>query len=98
MPPNFNEADVSDKRRTIRELPPLDPFEIDQIHNLYRCELESLLAVDDGVQRIVDALAASGELDSTLLMFTSDNGMEHGEHRIPFGKNLPYEEIPACRC
>ena len=44
------------------------------------------------MQRIVDALAATGELDSTLLIFTSDNGMEHGEHRIPFGKNLPYEE------
>ena len=52
----------------------------------------ALLAVDDGVQRIVDALEATGELDSTLLVFTSDNGMMHGEHRIPFGKNLPYEE------
>jgi N-acetylglucosamine-6-sulfatase len=91
-PPSFNEADVSDKPHAIRALPPLDGFEIDQDHNLYRCELESLLAVDEGVQRIVDALAASGELDSTLLIFTSDNGMMHGEHRIPFGKNLPYEE------
>ena len=91
-PPSFNEANVSDKPGSVRHLPPLDDFEVGQDHNLYRCELESLLAVDDGVQRIVDTLEATGELGSTLLVFTSDNGMMHGEHRIPFGKNLPYEE------
>ena len=92
MPPSFNEADVSDKPISIRDSQPLTPFQIEAVHDLYRCELESLLAVDEGVERIVGALAATGELDSTLLVFTSDNGMQHGEHRIQFGKNLPYEE------
>jgi N-acetylglucosamine-6-sulfatase len=92
IPPSFNEVDVSDKPRSVRELPALDAFETNAIHNLYRCELESLLAVDEGVRRIFDALQASGELDNTLLIFTSDNGMMHGQHRIPFDKNLPYEE------
>ena len=92
LPPNFNEADVSDKPPEIREMPALDASQIEDVHAFYRCELESLLAVDEGVQRIVEALAATGELDSTLLVFTSDNGMQHGEHRFIFGKNLPYEE------
>ena len=39
--------------------------------------------------------AAIGELDGTMLMFTSDNGYYHGEHRISRGKNPPYE--PAIR-
>jgi N-acetylglucosamine-6-sulfatase len=57
----------------------------------YRQELEALLAVDEGVGRIVDALARSGELDDTLLLFTSDNGFMHGEHGIRTGKRVPYE-------
>jgi len=57
----------------------------------YRQELESLLAVDEGVGGIVGALARSGELDDTLLIFTSDNGFMHGEHGIRTGKRVPYE-------
>jgi arylsulfatase A-like enzyme len=58
----------------------------------YRCALESLLSVDEGVKRVVDALQARGELDDTLLIFTSDNGFFYGEHRIPGGKQRAYEE------
>jgi arylsulfatase A-like enzyme len=53
--------------------------------------LETLQAVDRGVERIVEALRQDGQLHRTLLVFTSDNGYFHGEHRIPFGKTLPYE-------
>ena len=60
-------------------------------HDLYRCELESLLAVDEGVQRIVEALAATGELDDPARLHLRQR-LLHGEHRIPLGKNLPYEE------
>ena len=35
---------------------------------------------------------ASGELDNTLIIYTSDNGFFHGEHRIPSGKMHIYEE------
>jgi N-acetylglucosamine-6-sulfatase len=43
------------------------------------------------VVRIVDALRSSGELENTLVVFTSDNGFFHGEHRVPYGKVLVYE-------
>jgi hypothetical protein len=36
-------------------------------------------------------LAAIGELDNTYILFTSDNGFFHGEHRVPSGKVLLYE-------
>jgi arylsulfatase A-like enzyme len=91
-PPSFAEADVSDKPRSLRAIEPLDEADAGNIQQVYRCELESLLAVDEGVERIVGALAASGELDDTALIFTSDNGFFHGEHRISFGKNRVYEE------
>ena len=44
------------------------------------------------MRQIVNALKAKGELADTLLVFTSDNGFFHGEHRIPSGKQHIYEE------
>lgn len=58
----------------------------------YRCRAESLLAIDESVGRVVDALRSSGELRNTLVIYTSDNGFFHGEHRIVTGKNRVYEE------
>jgi N-acetylglucosamine-6-sulfatase len=92
MPANFNEADVSDKPAAIRRHPLLGPGAIAAIRQRYRCRLESLLSVDEGVGAVVDQLRAQGELADTLLVFTSDNGFFHGEHRIPFGKLNIYEE------
>ena len=91
-PPNFNEADVSDKPAEIRNRRLLSADPDPDIQRKYRCELESLLSVDQGVKRVVDALTASGELDNTLIIYTSDNGYFHGEHRIPADKTHVYEE------
>jgi arylsulfatase A-like enzyme len=92
VPPNFNEADVSDKPAAIQGLPPIDATAFSNITRRYRCRLESLLSVDDGVGRIVAALNQAGELDNTVIVFTSDNGFFHGEHRVLTGKNRVYEE------
>jgi arylsulfatase A-like enzyme len=91
VPPSFNEADVSDKPRLIRRLPLLGAKQIADITAGYRLELESLLAVDEAVAAIVEELRRSGELSRTLILFTSDNGFFHGEHRIPLGKSKLYE-------
>jgi N-acetylglucosamine-6-sulfatase len=91
-PPNFNERSVSDKPAQIRNRPLLDAGQIADIQRKYRCELESLLSVDEGVKELVDALRANGELSNTLIAYTSDNGYFHGEHRIPEYKGHIYEE------
>jgi N-acetylglucosamine-6-sulfatase len=92
QPPSFNEADVSDKPAAIRNLPLLDAKDISDITRFYRCRLEALLGVDRGVDTLMQALKASGELKNTLVIYTSDNGFFHGEHRIKTGKNKLYEE------
>ena len=92
IPPNFNESDVADKPAAIQALPAITAQETTTIQRKYRCRIESLLSVDEGVGRILDALEASGELDETLVVFTSDNGFFHGEHRVQNGKNRIYEE------
>jgi arylsulfatase A-like enzyme len=91
-PPNFNEADVSDKPKAIRQMPRLTQTQIGNIQRKYRCELESLLAVDLGVKKVINALKTKGALDNTLIIYTSDNGYFHGEHRIPGDKQRVYEE------
>ena len=89
--PAFSEADVSDKPGFIRRRPRLSAARTAAIEENYRQELESLLAVDEGVVALVEALRVSGELDNTLIVFTSDNGFFHGEHRVPYGKVMVYE-------
>jgi arylsulfatase A-like enzyme len=73
----------------------LNDFQVGALTEAYQQELESLLAVDEAVGRIVEALRRAGDLQKTLIVFTSDNGYFHGEHRIPSGKVFPYE--PALR-
>jgi N-acetylglucosamine-6-sulfatase len=91
MPPSFNEFDVSDKPGAVRGRPLLIPERIASIQEEYQQRLESLLAVDEAVTRITAALDRTGELDRTLIIFTSDNGFLHGEHRISTGKVFVYE-------
>jgi arylsulfatase A-like enzyme len=89
--PSYNELDVADKPTNIQRRPLLTPTQDTDIRRAYQRRLASLLAVDDAVERLVRALERSGELDNTLIIFTSDNGFFHGEHRVPYGKLLPYE-------
>jgi N-acetylglucosamine-6-sulfatase len=92
MSPSFNETDDSDKPINIRRRPPLNAAEIANLVRLNRCRLESLLAIDEGVRDIINALGETGELDDTLIIYTSDNGFFLGEHHIRTGKFYPYEE------
>ena len=90
--PSFDEADVSDKPGFIQGRSRMLPATqiVAQAH--YQRALESLLAVDEAVARVVEALDETGELDDTVIMFWSDNGFLQGEHRIRDAKVLPYEE------
>ena len=48
--------------------------------NMTRAYWGTLLSVDDSVGRIYDYLYRTGQLDNTLFIFTSDNGLLNGEH------------------
>ncbi len=91
--PAFDEIDLSDKPRWLREgRKPLNVNDEAAIDWRYREVARSLLAVDEAVAAVVEHLEALGELDDTVLIFTSDNGYFNGEHRIRGGKYIPYEE------
>jgi N-acetylglucosamine-6-sulfatase len=91
-PPSFDERDIRDKPDTVRiGHPPIDDRVRAAIQENYQQELESLQAVDRAVGEVVAELERTGQLDRTLVVFTSDNGYFHGEHRLPREKILPYE-------
>jgi N-acetylglucosamine-6-sulfatase len=97
-PPAFDEADVSDKPAFIRMIPPLDAEAIDRLEREYQRRLRSLQAIDDMVARIVEALQSAQVLENTYVIYSSDNGFHMGQHRLPAGKDFPYEEdmrVPA---
>ena len=48
--------------------------------NMVRAYLGTILSVDDSVGRLYEHLKQTGELDNTLFIFTSDNGLLEGEH------------------
>jgi arylsulfatase A-like enzyme len=88
--PAFDEADVSDKPAYMRVLPRLSPDDRLAIQELRRGQYRTLAGVDRWVGRLLDALADTGRLSNTLIVFTSDNGLAWGEHR--WGKKeVPYE-------
>lgn len=89
-PPSFNEKDISDKPQWLQERE-LDATTIQRIDNFRRKQDLSLMALDRADAKIFDTLKKNGQLDNTVIIYISDNGLLYGEHRI-FSKNSLYEE------
>ncbi len=89
----FNEDNVSDKPPFIANLQKVSEARVNRV---FRARIRSLQAVDQAVASAVGELKKAGELERTLILFTSDNGLLTGEHRFR-SKNVPYEpalEVP----
>lgn len=78
-------------RRQIRDLPPLGPHTVTDDETI-RNRLRMLASVDDGVGELLKALEQQGQLDNTLIVFTSDEGYFYGEHGLSEERRLAYEE------
>jgi len=78
-------------QREIKGLPPLSPKTGTPDADV-RDRLEMLLGVDESLERIVTALREMGQLDNTVVIFTSDHGYFYGEHGLNEERRLAYEE------
>jgi len=87
-PPNFMEADVSDKPKYLQDL---NPISVEKIDITYKQILRSLLSVDDGVASVLAALDKTGLSKKTIIFYITDNGLTVGDHRFGLTKNCPYE-------
>jgi N-acetylglucosamine-6-sulfatase len=89
---SFNEQDLSGKPREFQsKLLLLDQYDQSGLFNQYGNRLASLVALDDLIGRVVGELQRNGQLENTIIFFTSDNGWFYGEHRLS-AKMLAYEE------
>ncbi len=77
--------------RKIKDLPPLG-IETVTTQKDIRGRSEMILAIDEALGKIMDALEAKGELDNTIIVFTSDHGFFYGEHGLSEERRLAYEE------
>ena len=90
--PDVLERDVSDKPAFVSGQPPIGAAKRRVLLHRYRCKLETLPAVDRGIARLVRTLRETGELSDTIIVYSSDNGTFDGQHQLPGGKGLAYEE------
>jgi len=79
--------DVADKPPWIAELPPAS---IDRITQHRRNSQETLRSADEAVATLLDRFKEHRDIRDTLVIFTSDNGLLWGEHRLR-GKNMPHD-------
>lgn len=86
---SWHDPDNSDKPPRLQGHP--SKAKMKEVLKLTRQRAEALYVVDGAVKRIINTLKETGELDNTVIAFTSDNGYFLGEQGIPTGKVLPYE-------
>jgi N-acetylglucosamine-6-sulfatase len=90
-PPNYNEADVSDKPAWLQAIAPWTATQMANHDTFNQMQLECLQAVDEAVEALMQALRDTGTDRNTLIIFASDNGYSWGSHRWE-PKQCPYEE------
>lgn len=72
-------------------LPPLGPETATKEKSI-RERAEMLMAVDEGLGRMIEELESQNQLDNTIIVFTSDHGYWYGEHGLDEERRLAYEE------
>jgi len=78
-------------QREIAGLPPLG-LETGSSDEVIRARLRMLAAVDESVGELLKVLESTGQLERTLIVFTSDHGYFYGEHGLSIERRLAYEE------
>jgi len=75
----------------IAKLPPLSDDDMASIDRDFRRRAQSMLAVDKMIADIQAAVAAIGQEKNTYFVFSSDNSLHMGEHRLMPGKETAFD-------
>lgn len=87
------------------------PRKASRVLGTYESYCEMIADIDDAMGRLFASLEESGQLDNTMIIFTSDNGLVYGEHgfawkrhaweestKVPFFIRYPKLAKPGTAC
>lgn len=88
---DFGPSHLTPSQRDEADVRPEKDVSLAWVRRFKQGYFASVTLIDKHVGRILDALAATGQLENTLVIFTSDHGEMLGSRRR-FSKTIPYQE------